>query len=68
MVAAPDGATERVVAASQTMLTLFATTDLAALTARLFAGTDAGAERIAEQARCLALDSAPRLERLSFAL
>ncbi len=68
LVAAPDGATERVVAASQTMLTLFAATDLAALTARLFCGTDAGAERIAEQARCLALDSAPRLERLSFAL
>ena len=65
-VAAPDGATDKIAAASQTMLTLFAAADLAALTARLFAGTDAGAERIAEQARNLALDSAPRLERLSF--
>ena len=68
LVAAPDGATDRIVAASQTMLTLFAAADFAALTARLFASTDTGAERIAEQARCLALDSAPRLERLSFAL
>ncbi len=67
-VAAPDGACDKIVAASQTMLTLFAAADLAALTARLFAGADAGAERIAEQARSLALDGAPRLERLSFAL
>ncbi|MDR3408586.1 MAG: histidine kinase dimerization/phospho-acceptor domain-containing protein [Methylovirgula sp.] len=67
-VAAPDGAGDKIVAASQTMLTLFAAADLAALTARLFAGTDAGAERIGKQARSLALDGAPRLERLSFAL
>ena len=50
------------------MLTLFEVTDLAALTARLFGGTDAGAMRIGVQAQTLALDGAPRLERLNFAL
>jgi PAS domain S-box-containing protein len=67
-VAAPEGGRETIVAASQTMLTLFAAADLAALTARLFAGVDAGAARMAEQARSLPLDGAPRLERLSFSL
>ncbi len=67
-VAAPVGDTHRIIAASQTMLTLFEVTDLAALTARLFGGTDAGAMRIGVQAQTLALDGAPRLERLNFAL
>jgi PAS domain S-box-containing protein len=67
-VAAPVGDTHRIIAASQTMLTLFEVTDLAALTARLFGGTDAGATRIGVQAQTLALDGAPRLERLNFAM
>ncbi|HEY0146166.1 MAG TPA: ATP-binding protein, partial [Methylovirgula sp.] len=67
-VAAPAGGAHRIIAASQTMLTLFEVTDLAALTARLFGGADAGAKRIGVQAQTLALDGAPRLERLNFAL
>jgi PAS domain S-box-containing protein len=67
-VAAPAGDTHRIIAASQTMLTLFEVADLAALTARLFGGTDAGASRISVQAQSLPLDGAPRLERLNFAL
>ncbi|MEJ0051672.1 MAG: ATP-binding protein [Methylovirgula sp.] len=67
-VAAPAGDAYRIIAASQTMLTLFEVPDLAALTARLFGGADAGARRIGVQAQTLALDGAPRLERLNFAL
>ena len=67
-VAAPAGGAHRIIAASQTMLTLFEVTDLAALTSRLFGGADAGAKRIGVQAQTLALDGAPRLERLNFAL
>jgi len=66
--AAPADAGHRIIAASQTLLTLFQAEDLSVLTARLFAGTDDGARRIAAQAQSLALDGAPRLERLSFTL
>ncbi|MEW6438100.1 MAG: ATP-binding protein [Pseudomonadota bacterium] len=67
-VAAPSEAGHRIIAASQTLLTLFQAEDLAVLTARLFGGTDEGAKRIAAQAQSLALDGAPRLERLGFTL
>ena len=53
LVAAPEGARETIVAASQTMLTLFAAADLAALTARLFAGVDAGAAADRRTGACL---------------
>ncbi len=68
LVAAPADSGHRIIAASQTLLTLFQAPDLAALTARLFAGTDDGAKRLAAQAETLALDGAPRLERLAFTL
>ncbi len=55
-VAAPDGAGSRIIAASQTMLTLFQAADLAALTARLFAG--AGRRRQAH--RRAGADARPR--------
>ena len=72
-VAAPGAASSgdaghRIIAASQTLLTLFQADDLTVLTARLFASADEGAKRIAEQAQSLALDGAPRLERLNFTL
>ena len=67
-VAAPAGDAHRIIAASQTMLTLFDVPDISALTARLFGGADAGVRRIVVQAQTLALDGAPRLERLNFAL
>ncbi len=50
--------------ASQTMLALFGASDLAGLSTRLFAGDDAGANRLLALAE--AEDGAPRLERLSF--
>ncbi len=60
--ALPD---ERKIAfASQTMLALFGVPDLAGLSERLFAGDDAGANRLLALAG--AEDGAPRLERLSF--
>ena len=72
-VAAPGAAStgdagHRIIAASQTLLTLFQADDLTVLTARLFASADEGAKRIAGQAQSLALDGAPRLERLNFTL
>jgi PAS domain S-box-containing protein len=52
--------------ASDKMLALFRVADLAALSARLLAGEDPGAKRLA--ALSTMQDGAPRLERLSFSL
>ena len=58
----------KVLFASRPMLSLFGAADLAALSARLFGGTDPGARRLVELSTSLPHDSGPRLERLRFFL
>ncbi len=57
---------QKFVFASDKMLALFGVADLADLSARLFAGEDPGAKRLAALSKMQ--DDAPRLERLSFSL
>src|SRR5579883_2947583 len=64
LAALPDE--RKIVFASKSMLALFRVGDLAGLSERLFAGTDAGAQRLVVLSG--APDSAPHLERLSFLL
>ncbi len=58
----------RIVFASRTMLALFGVADLAALSARLLGGDEAGAKRLVALSSTLPQDGAPRLERASFSL
>jgi PAS domain S-box-containing protein len=62
------GGESKVLFASQSMLSLFGVADLAALSARLFGGTDPGARRLVELSTSLPQDGGPRLERLRFFL
>jgi len=57
---------QRIVFASQTMLALFRTADLAGLSKRIFAGDDPAARRLATLSTTQG--GAPRLERLSLSL
>lgn len=57
---------KRLVLASRALFKLFGVTDGDDLAARLLSGADAGSQRLIALAQHLALDGAPRLERLRF--
>ena len=56
----------RLVLASRALFKLFGVTDGDDLAARLLSGADAGSQRLIALSQQLALDGAPRLERLRF--
>lgn len=65
LIAIGDGGT-RLVLASRALFKLFDVTDGEDLAARLLSGADAGSQRLIALSQHLALDGAPRLERLRF--